>query len=53
MFFFLQEIAHVAMDMSGSLENVVRELQEYQRRMDMYMPKMDELEGYNQVNMYK
>merc|ERR1712002_931265 len=44
-----EEIAHVAMDMSGSLEHVVGELQEYQRRMDMYMPKMDELEGYNQA----
>jgi len=42
------EISTVAMDLSGTLENVVNQLKEFQQRMDAYKPKMDELEGYNQ-----
>ena len=49
---FSQEISAVAMDLSGTLENVVNQLKEFQQRMDAYKPKMDELEGYNQVNKY-
>jgi len=44
-----QEIATVAMDLSGTLENVVNQLKEFQHRMDAYKPKIDELEGYNQA----
>jgi len=42
------EISAVAMDLSGTLENVVNQLKDFQQRMDAYKPKMDELEGYNQ-----
>ena len=50
---FSQEISTVAMDLSGTLENVVNQLKEFQQRMDAYKPKMDELEGYNQVYKLK
>ena len=45
-----QEIARVAMDMSGSLENVIGELKQYQNKMEQYKPKLEELEGYHQVD---
>lgn len=44
-----QEIATVAMDLSGTLENVVNQLKEFQHRMDAYKPKIDDLETYNQA----
>ena len=46
---FLQEIARIAMDMSGALESVVNRLKNYQAEMQGYKPKIDELEGYHQV----
>ena len=41
--------------MSGALEDVVARLKAYQAQMQMYKPKVDELEGYHQVsqNIYQ
>ncbi|XP_076815394.1 alpha-actinin-1-like isoform X1 [Clavelina lepadiformis] len=44
-----EEIARIAMDMSGALEDVVSRLKAYQAQLGKYKPKMDELEGYHQV----
>jgi len=44
-----KEIARIAVDMSGALEDVVARLKAYQAQMQMYKPKVDELESYHQV----